>query len=304
MNGLAIIGVPSSAGGRRTGQEKAPAALRAAGLVEELRTIELNVVDFGDLPMVPYRPDKANPLLENVPLINHVAANVSFQVQRALQQGLKPIVLGGDCSLAFGVFRGLVPSFPNLGVIYFDGDAELETPGDVPVGIMDGMGVAHHIGIVDNDIARSGPRFPLMPEEQVCLFGYNEDAGFIQAKERDLINKSAMMKYPATSIRGQASAIAKKALAEVEAKSDQIFIHFDVDVMGCEEFPAADVDHKNGLTMQEASDVLQALIRSEKFLGLAVTEFNPDKDTSDGTFAKKLVSTITSAFQFRRRECA
>jgi len=61
MPSLALIGVPSSAGARRTGQERAPAAFRAAGLLERLRASGLDVADLGDLPSVSFRPDPEHP---------------------------------------------------------------------------------------------------------------------------------------------------------------------------------------------------------------------------------------------------
>jgi arginase len=53
---VSILGVPSSAGSHNTGQEKAPAAWRAAGLADELRRAGLDVEDRGDLPAAPFRP--------------------------------------------------------------------------------------------------------------------------------------------------------------------------------------------------------------------------------------------------------
>ncbi len=47
---LAIVGVPSSAGARRVGQEEAPSALRAAGLVSSLTELGFDVNDHGDCP--------------------------------------------------------------------------------------------------------------------------------------------------------------------------------------------------------------------------------------------------------------
>ena len=61
--GVALIGVPSSAGARRTGQEGAPAALRAAGLLERLRAKGLDVADLGDLPTVYAVADVCRPEL-------------------------------------------------------------------------------------------------------------------------------------------------------------------------------------------------------------------------------------------------
>src|SRR5260370_8198544 len=55
-----LIGVPSSAGAHGPGQEKAPSALRKAGLLGALREAGLELEDLGDLPVVRFGPDVAN----------------------------------------------------------------------------------------------------------------------------------------------------------------------------------------------------------------------------------------------------
>ena len=45
---IALIGAPSSAAAFSAGSEKAPAALRAAGLAEKLKGSGYEVVDYGD----------------------------------------------------------------------------------------------------------------------------------------------------------------------------------------------------------------------------------------------------------------
>ena len=54
--GLGLLGVPTSAGSHNARQEKAPAVLRAAGLVAALRTAGLDVEDTGDLTVRRHRP--------------------------------------------------------------------------------------------------------------------------------------------------------------------------------------------------------------------------------------------------------
>ena len=48
MQKIGIVGVPSSAGARKTGQEQAPQAYRNANLIERLYSAGLSVTDFGD----------------------------------------------------------------------------------------------------------------------------------------------------------------------------------------------------------------------------------------------------------------
>jgi arginase family enzyme len=48
---------PSSAAAHGPGQEKAPAALRRAGLPQRLVAAGVHLADYGDLPVVGWRPD-------------------------------------------------------------------------------------------------------------------------------------------------------------------------------------------------------------------------------------------------------
>ena len=57
---LGLLGVPSSAAAHGPGQEKAPAALRRAGLPERLVAAGVHVVDYGDLPVVRWRPTRTS----------------------------------------------------------------------------------------------------------------------------------------------------------------------------------------------------------------------------------------------------
>ena len=68
---VGLIGVPSSAGAHWPGQEKAPRALRDAGLVERLESAGCAVVDRGDMPRVRFRPDGEHPQLDGAIPADH-----------------------------------------------------------------------------------------------------------------------------------------------------------------------------------------------------------------------------------------
>ena len=175
MRKVGIIGVPSSAGARQTGQEQAAQAFRQASLNEHLRSAGLSVTDFGDLPEVPFRPDPQHPKSQNLQLVVEVAKNVADQVEEVVRKGCLPVVLGGDCTITLGVLAGLLSQEPKLGLMYLDGDLDLNTPDTTPSGIFDGMVMAHIIGKGVPALSHLGPRYPLMAEENIALFGYNTD---------------------------------------------------------------------------------------------------------------------------------
>jgi arginase len=296
---IGIIGVPSSAGARQTGQERAPRSFRRAGFIEHLHSAGLEVHDYGDLPEVPFQPDQQHPKAQNLQLVVEVAGRVAKQVENAVRDNTIPIVLGGDCTITLGVIAGLINHTPNLGLMYFDGDLDLNTPDTTPSGIFDGMVIAHMIGKGVDTLARSGPRYPLMAEEDIVMFGYNTEAGAIDAVEVEALQQSQMIKYPVSQIRGKVKESAKEALSQLENKADSILVHFDVDVIDFDDFPAADVPHSQGLSFDEAMSALKVFISSRKFAALVITEFNSHRDP-DGMLARRFVEAVTQAFEKRK----
>src|SRR5436305_11018810 len=85
---LGLIGVPSSAGAHGPGQEKAPTALREAGLLGALREAGLEIEDLGDLPLVRFEPDVRNRKQQSQAQVVAVAERVAAAVEAARQRGL------------------------------------------------------------------------------------------------------------------------------------------------------------------------------------------------------------------------
>ncbi len=297
MRKIGIIGVPSSAGARRTGQERAPQAFRQAGFIEHLQSAGLEVIDFGDPPEVLFQPDQQHPKAQNLQLVVDVAKRVANQVEGAVRDNALPIVLGGDCTITLGVVAGLISHAPNLGLMYFDGDLDLNTPDSTPSGIFDGMVMAHMTGKGVDSLARVG-RYPLMAEEDIVLFGYNTEAGAIDAVEIEVLQQCRMMKYPVSQIRGKAKESAREALSQLENKAASILVHFDVDVIDFDDFPAGDVPHYHGLSFDEAISALDVFLASPKFVALVITEFNVDRDR-DGTLAVRFVDAVAKILEER-----
>jgi arginase len=299
---FAIIGVPSSAGARRAGQERAPSVLRAAGLVDSLEERGVDVFDRDDLPEVVFRPDPENPRKQSLGDVGRVAQNVAVELERARGGGTCPVVLGGDCTITIGVVAGLLRRGSSLGLLYLDGDLDLNTPETTPSGIFDGMVTAHLLGRGDQELARIGPEYPLLQESHLVYFGYNVSAGGIDPPELSALERSAALRFPVDTVREDPIAAASEAVEALEGRVERILVHFDLDVA---DTPAVDVAHSNGLPLESTVEALKVFIRSPKCAGLVVTEFNPALDV-DGSVARRLAAhlaeTLSAARHPRRGE--
>lgn len=287
-----LLGVPSSAGAHWPGQEKAPRALREAGLAEQLRASELLAQDHGDLPRTRFRPDPGHHP-QSLEAVVRVVESVAARVEAIVRAGQVPLVVGGDCTIELGVISGFLRADEDPALLYLDGGVDLYIPATNPTGILDSMGVAHMIGEpgVAEELARAGPRFPLVEDASIVLFGFEPNP-----PETPVLQRRSMPRYPAGSVRGRPEEAAAEAVALLEGLAERFVVHFDVDVIDFVDFPVADVpQHNAGLKFEEAIACLATFAASPAFGGLVITEFNPDHADENGELAAKFVRRAVGA---------
>ena len=298
---IGLIGVPSSAGAHWPGQEKAPQYLRRAGLVERLEASGALVVDHGDLPVVRFWPDRAHPNQQNLARVVDIATRTANQVEAVVRGQEIPLVVGGDCTIALGVITGFLRHGIDLGLMYFDGHIDLNTPATSMSGILDSMGMAHLIGVagVAEALSHIGPSFPLLSRDKIVAFGYNPAE--MNEVEHEVLARHPMLTYPLAHVQGKAKDAAAEALMQLEGRAERFVVHFDVDVIDFVDFPIADVPQINaGLTFQDALACLEVFVSSPQFAGLTIAEISPDHADEEGTLLTTLVNSLVNVFAARR----
>ena len=287
--GLGILGVPTSAGSHNPGQEKAPAAWRAAGLLKELTAHGLVVEDFGDLPVERHRPSPPVGGVRDLERVAGTAGRTAAEVAAIVATGRLPLVLGGDCTITLGVIAGLAAQGAPPGLVYFDGDADLSTPETTGSAVLDTMGMTHLLGDGAPALAHLGPRHPLLPADHIALLGF--DPAELSTDQWGRLATHRLHATPVAAVRADPAGAAAAALAHVEARTESVLVHFDVDVLDTGAFPLANFPHFNGLTLDQAEPVLTRLCASPAFAGLVVTEVNPDHDP-DGVLLRELAEVL------------
>jgi len=296
---LGVIGVPSSAGAYAPGQEKAPRALRDAGLLAGLRAAGVEAVDHGDSELWRWRPDREQPFAQNLAAVVACAAETAERVREALIADELVLVLGGDCTVGLGTVAGHLPGEGRLGLVYLDMHGDLNTPDSVPDGALDWMGVAHMLG--EDDAAPAlrdfGPRTPLLENEQIVLLAHRRDQS--TARELEAIERRRLATIPSSAVAGDPAAAAGEALAAL-ASCERLVVHFDVDCIDFTDAPLSENTGRNiGLTQDAAFAALAAVLLDSRVSALTVSELNPDHGAEDGstlaTFVDGLVAALAGA---------
>lgn len=304
MAAWVMIGVPSSAGAHHAGQERAPAALREAGLLSRLRAAGMDIADAGDLPLTPFAVDHEHPKGRNLAAVAAVARQVADAVAGQLAAGLVPLVVGGDCTITLGVVAGFRRHHPDVGLIYADGDSDVQIPetgGAGSSGIFDATGVAHLLGHgaaeltglegpgADQSSAGSVPG-PLLDPSRLAIVG-SDPRETDEAGRRFLDSAGVSFQEAPALIAGPAEA-GRRALAAVTPVSGPVVVHFDVDLIDSGDLPLGNFPHYgSGVRLEHAVTLLRTLRAHPAFAGMVLTEVNPTHD-ADGSQLERYVSAV------------
>ncbi|PYQ17372.1 MAG: arginase [Acidobacteria bacterium] len=294
---VAVLGVPTAAGARGPGVERAPFALREAGLLFRLKADGATVVNLSDLSLFPHREDAAHPRARNAEVVACALRATADEMTRALPEGFT-VVLGGDCTLSAAVAAGAGRALGEaVGVVYVDANADLNTPETSPSGYLDGMALALALGRgAETVVAALGPA-PAVQPGHVALVGFRE----LDPGERGALGELGLA-LPASAARKLGMRVtAALALDGVENGDGPVVVHLDVDAIDPSEMPAKQVSTPGpALSLAEVSDLVTALVASPRVVAFEVAEYDPQRDP-DRSNAGKLVDLIARAVARRLR---
>jgi len=285
-NKIVLLGAPTSAAAMSAGHEGAPAALRAAGLADRLRSIGYDVADLGDDPTQLYQPDEESPRARNLRGVLASIEALKPRVEVAVKSGALPLILSGDCSIALATIAGARRYFRNVSLIYMDRDADLNIPATTSTGCVDGMVVSHLSGRGAAELVRFWGEPPLVREPDLAVFGVAR----LDPSEQEILSRSTLRSYLAEDIhRMGAAAAAQAAVDRTHGKGYQFVLHFDVDVIA--DFQATNYPGTGGLTLEEVREALQVFAKQEHLAAIEVAAYNPTKDP-DGSGAKIILDLL------------
>ena len=290
MAQFTIIEAPSILGLRPTGVQHLPEALKAAGLMSELRA------DYGGrVSPLSYSSERDKlTLLLNPDSIRTFSLQLADTVAFVLHKKRFPLVLGGDCSILIGNLLAL-RRLGRYGLFFIDGHADFYQPEVSPTGEVADMDLAIVSGRGPNVLTNIDGLIPLVRDQDIVVFGYRDAEQAASYGSQD-VRDTNMHVFDLPSVRkfGTIAAAASQAV-DILANNellDGFWIHLDVDVLDDSIMPA--VDYRlggGGLSFSELSELLKILVASDRAVGMDITIFNPLLDL-DGSITRRFVSSL------------
>jgi arginase len=293
MTSWTLIGVPTSAGAHHAGQDLAPAALRKAGLVDRLVAAGVRVTDAGDLPGSVFAVDHEHPDARNLGAVTRVAGEVADAVATVVAEGGRPLVVGGDCTITIGVVAGIRRQHPQVGLVYVDGDSDLNASGEDRSGILDSAGIAYLLGQGAPELAGLGGTVPLLDPDRLALVGC--DPRESTAEQKQFLADAGVSQSDNAELSGDPEGTAARALAALAGNAAPLVVHFDVDVVDSGDLPLGNFPHYgSGVLLDQAVRAVRVLAADPACAALVLTEVNPTYDP-DGSLIDRYVDGVVRA---------
>jgi arginase len=202
---------------------------------------------------------------------------VAQRVRGAAGSGDLPLVLSGNCIATVGVVAGLAkPSQQEeeLGIVWFDGHADFNTPETTTSASLDGMGLATAVGQCWVQLARTIPGFRPVREDNVVLVG---GRGADSPEKERLRDSGVSVVEEEARIQEVRSAEALgAALDTVRARVRRVHVHLDLDVLDPDAVDLAnEFAPEGGLTAREVEGAIRVIRERLEVASATVASYDP-----------------------------
>ncbi|MGI8704012.1 MAG: arginase family protein [Candidatus Limnocylindrales bacterium] len=292
---IEVIGVPFNSAGLTNGVARAPAALRAAGLIDEIRMVGIDVEDHGDVSLgaTAAQRDPASHVIAPDALESMIRT-VGPRVAASLIRGAFPLVVGGDCPILLGCLAGLLAHQSSCGLVFVDGHEDAYPPDRSPSGEAADMELGFALGLTDAalppDLRDAIPRLRF---EDVVVLGPRDQA---ELRESGIETLEGRLAYLASgAVAADPAAAAAEAAARMAPLSSW-WLHVDLDVLATASLAAGDYPQPGGLDWDGLGQLCAAALADPGVAGWDITIYNPDLDP-DGSAAERITVFIAEALR-------
>jgi len=292
---VALIGAPLDLGAGRRGVDMGPSAIRYAGIAERLASLGYETADWGNVESaVAEATDEGDPRARFLPQIRATCERVARLVAKALEDGLQPLVLGGDHSIALGTLGGLAQHHGRPGgVLWIDAHGDVNRPETSPSGNVHGMVLAAAMGLAGPGFESDAWPLPAVDPARVALVGTRE----LDPGERELLHELDVLVFTMTELDRLGLEHAVRASLERVGGEGFVHLSFDLDAVDPEVAPGVGTPVRGGLSYREAHLACELVAESGLAGSFDLVEVNPilDRENMTGKLAVELAASALGA---------
>ncbi|ANU14783.1 Arginase [Planococcus halocryophilus Or1] len=292
---ISIIGVPMDHGQNRRGVDMGPSAIRYAGVVDRIEELGHHVTDEGDIQIGQTDGSvDTETNLRNLKAITEATEALGDKVFNVAEAGNFPLVLGGDHSIAIGTLAGISERHENLGVIWYDAHADMNTSDTSPSGNIHGMPLAASFGHGHEKLTNIRGYSPKVKPENIVIIG----ARSVDPGERELIKEHGIRVYSMHEIDKMGMhAVIEDSIRYLKEERNTDAVHLSLDLDGIDPMytPGVGTPVPGGISYRESHLAMEMLYDANIITSAEFVEVNPILDEKNKT-ADVAVALIGSLF--------
>lgn len=272
-----MFGVPMNLGANKAGIEFGPDTL-----------CEAFPDTFDEMEIIEVEKQKENFNEWNLKYKNTIlntCEKLATAVNEAVRDGYRPIVIGGDHSIALGSISG-VSLEKEIGVIWIDAHGDMNTDESTITGNIHGMPLALLQGAGDRDLVNCFYEGAKIDSKNVVILGARD----LDFKEREIIDQLGVKVIYHDEVLQKGLDNILEEIREY-LQIDNLHISFDVDSVNPELAPGVSTPVRNGFTTDEIFQTFKYLFKNYSITSVDIVEFNPVNDKNDKTL--KFVNELT-----------
>ena len=295
---IRVIGVPLDLGQQRRGVDMGPSAVRVAGLQAKLESLGHEVEDAGNMSVtLAEQKDFGDAHSRYLREITATCTKLADEVLRTLEEGMTPLAIGGDHSIAAGSVSGVAEYYRRegqpLGLIWIDAHSDINTPETSLSGNVHGMPLAAILGLGGLEpLAQLYGWAPKIRPENCVLVGIRD----VDQAEKENIRRSGIGVYTMRDIdeRGMRT-VMEEALRLAGRGTVGYHISLDMDWVDPEDAPGVGTRVPGGATYRESHLAMEIIADHGRMTSMDIVEVNPVIDEYNRT-AELAVELASSAF--------
>lgn len=288
---VGILGIPLGFGAGQTGSELGVNAMRLSkirgqNLAGHIRELGYDVTDHGDAQIVQPGETSVDGNPKHLSEMLASSVNIIDALSVILKNGEMPIILGGDHAIAIPTFSAIASHYrekgSEIGLIWFDAHADINTPETSPSGNIHGMPLGAILGHGHPDLTGMCGYSPKLDPKYFAHIGARD----VDSGERSQIEKLGLRDnfFTMSDIdsRGMAACVSD-ALAIVSKAPGGYAVTFDIDGIDPNFAPGSGTLVRGGATYREAHLTLEMIAAHGGMRSFEIVEVNPLLDQSNIT---------------------
>ncbi|RKP01916.1 hypothetical protein CXG81DRAFT_18348 [Caulochytrium protostelioides] len=270
---VGVVGAGFNGGQPRPGVEQGPTELVKYGLLDQLKTLGWDVTFDEKFPVYELKgPEEtgSSGKLKNVAYVSRVTEDLANTVAAFAEKKLIPLTLGGDHSLAMGTIAGTSRVYSNLGVIWVDAHADINTPESTDSGNLHGCPVSFLMGL-----AGKVPGFewlqPCLATNRLVYIGLRS----VDDGEKKILRDHKIKAFSMHDVDGHGIGRVMEMALDYLGTNAPIHLSYDVDGIDPTVIAATGTPVRGGLTFREGHYICEKLYETGQLVAMDLMEVNP-----------------------------